>query len=156
MFSIFVKDIFTRIVSIFVAVPKCFDPVVLHAQGGAGVLAVSIEVGQTRASHQVAQVAVVCCEVIISWTCGMRMAKDITRAVFPFGEPEEEIVFIPDYWGDVGSLQENRLEGRTSLRAQRVSLIATSRARLFLIPQINLCDDLGGDLVVRDWDGVGH
>merc|ERR1719391_509068 len=102
---------------IFVAVPKCLDPVVLHAQGGAGVLAVSVEVGQTRAGHQVAQVAIVCCEVIISWTCGMRMAKDITRAVFPFGEPEEEIVFIPDYWGDVGSLDEIVLNTTSHIQA---------------------------------------
>ena len=29
---------------------------------------VSIEVGQTRAGHQVSQVAVVCCEVVVSWT----------------------------------------------------------------------------------------
>merc|ERR1719327_1055245 len=101
----------------FVAVPKCLDPVVLHAQGGTGVLAVSVEVGQTRAGHQVAQVAIVCCEVIISWTCGMRMAKDITRAVFPFGEPEEEIVFIPDYRGDVGSLDEVVLNTTSHIQA---------------------------------------
>merc|ERR550532_889570 len=171
-------------VSIFVAVSKCFDPVVLHAQGGARVLAVSIEVGQTGASHQVAQVAVVCCEVVISWACGVRMAKDITGAVFPFREPEEEIVFIPDYWGDVGSqddvvlnptshiqallptgtlgallsgaLQKNRLKRWALLGVQRISLIATSRARLLLVPQINLSDNLGGDLIASHREGVGH
>jgi len=111
------------------------------------------------------------------------MAKNITRAVLPFCEAEEEIVFIPDYWGDVGgqddvvfnttshiqallstgtfgallssAFQENSLERWTSLRAQRVSLIATSRTRLLLVPQINLRYDLGGDLVARHRDGVG-
>merc|ERR1719341_2947841 len=168
-------------VSIFVAVSK--SSVVLHAQGGARVLAVSIEVGQTRAGHQVAQVAVVCCEVVISRACGVRMAKDFTGAVFPFREPEEEIVFIPDYWGDVGSqddvvlnptshiqallptgtlgallssaLQKNRLKRWTPLRAQRVPLIATSRARLLLVPQINLRDNLGCDLAAGHREGVG-
>merc|ERR1719341_1225754 len=169
-------------VSIFVAVSK--SSVVLHAQGGARVLAVSIEVGQTRAGHQVAQVAVVCCEVVISRACGVRMAKDFTRAVFPLCEPEEEIVFIPEYWGDMGShddvvlnptshiqallptgtlgallsgaLQENRLERWTLLGVQRISLIATSRARLLLVPQINLRDNLGGDLAASHREGVGH
>ena len=100
---------------------------------------VSVQVCQTWADHQVAQVAVVCCEVIVSWAlqifnrdimllkayCGMRMAKDVTRAVFPVRDPEEEIVYIPDasfgglegvwpdHWGDVGG-QDDVLLNATS------------------------------------------
>ena len=35
----FIKMYFGEMVSILVTVSKCFNPVVLHAQGGAGVLA---------------------------------------------------------------------------------------------------------------------
>jgi len=91
-----------KTVSILVTVSKGFDLVVLHAEGGAWVLTVALKIRQARPSHKVSQVAIIGCEVIVSWASGVRMAEHITRTVFPVWDAEEEIVFVPDNRGDVG------------------------------------------------------